>query len=226
MVGRNHTSMKPTNSREIIISVLLIVFCFLFPHYGGLPIFIYPIIVLAIIWVVLKYTTKENFTDLFFSFRRFEFAAIWIGIVAAILLSCFFNFLWDPVINRLLPHEQTDLSDFAGIRNNPFNYAFILLLSLIVGGFYEELVFHGLIFTRLEKIFSGRYATVTAFITSNIIFGLYHFQLGIKGVLLATIAGFVYHALILKFNRNLWYGIFVHAFFDFIGFTLIYLGYL
>jgi len=218
--------IKQTSFGEKIIYFLLIAFCFFFPHYAGFPIFIYPIIVLAVVWVVLKYTTKENFTHLFFSFRRFEPAAIWIGIVAAVLLSCFFNFLWDPVINKLLPHEQTDLSGFAHIRHNPFNYAFMLLLSLVVGGFYEELVFHGLVFTRLEKIFPGRHATVIAFIASNIIFGAYHFQLGIKGVLLAAVAGCVYHALVLKFNRNLWYGIFAHAFFDFIGFTFIYLGYL
>lgn len=35
----------------------------------------------------------------------------------------------------------------------------------------------------------------------------------------------VYHLLILKFNRNLWYGIFIHTFFDFIGLTMIYLGF-
>jgi membrane protease YdiL (CAAX protease family) len=218
--------MTKTGFREIITSVLLIAFCFLFPHYSGFPIFLYPVIVLAIIWLVLKYTTKENFADLFFSLRRFEPAAIWIGIVTAILLSSFFNFLWDPVISKLLPNQQTDLSDFTGILHNPVNYAFLLLLGFIVGGFYEELVFHGLIFTRLEKILSGRYAKVTAFIISNLIFGAYHFQLGIKGVLLATVAGFAYHALIMKFKRNLWYGIFVHGFFDFIGLTFIYLGYL
>jgi len=117
-----------------------------------------------------------------------------------------------------------DLSDFSGIRGNTVNYIIILLLALVVGGFYEEIVFHGFIFTRLEKIFPGTWKTILAFIVTNVIFGLYHFQLGLKGILLATIAGAAYHVLILKFNRNLWYGVFFHAFFDFIGLTLIYLG--
>jgi membrane protease YdiL (CAAX protease family) len=94
----------------------------------------------------------------------------------------------------------------------------------VVGGFYEEIIFHGFIFTRLEKISKGKYAVAISFIITNLIFGAYHFQQGIKGILVATIAGFAYHALILKFNRNLWYGLFFHTFFDFIGLTLIYLG--
>jgi membrane protease YdiL (CAAX protease family) len=177
-----------------------------------------------VVWLYLKYISKENFSDIFFSFKRFQLKTIWIGIIAAILLSLFFRFAWDPFINSIIPSGKIDLSDFASIRNSPVNYAIVLLLALLVGGFYEEIIFHGFIFTRLEKIFKGKWATITAFMLTSIIFGLYHFQQGLKGILLTTIAGAVYHVLILKFNRNLWYGVFVHAFFDFIGLTLIYLG--
>ena len=218
--------MKSSRLQQIVLSLLLVAFCFLFPHYGRLPIFIYPVIVLIVVWLFLKYISKENLSDLFFSFSRFETRAIWVGIIAAILLSLFFQFAWDPLINKIFPAGKIDLSDFSGIRNNPVNYIIILVLALVVGGFYEEIIFHGFIFTRLEKIFQGKWATVTAFILTNIIFGAYHFQQGLKGILLATIAGAAYHVLILKFNRNLWYGLFFHAFFDFIGLTLIYIGYL
>lgn len=217
--------MKSTGL-QTILAFLVIALCFLIPHFARLTIFIYPIVVLLIIWLFLRYVTKENFTNLLFSFKRFELKAVWIGIIAAILLSCFFQFAWDPLINKILPGAKTDLSDFAGIRGNTVNYIIILVVALVVGGFYEEIVFHGFIFTRLEKIFPGKYATIISFILSNLIFGAYHIQLGIKEVLLATIAGMAYHALILKFNRNLWYGLFFHAFFDFIGLTYIYLGYI
>jgi membrane protease YdiL (CAAX protease family) len=215
--------MKSSSLQQIILSLLVIAFCFFIPHYAHLPIFIYPIIVLLVIWLFLKYISKENFASLFFSFKRFEFKAVWLGVIAAILLSCFFQFAWEPLINKILPGEKIDLADFSSIRGNTVNYAIILLLALLVGGFYEELVFHGFIFTRLEKIFRGK-STIAVFIITNIIFGAYHFQQGIKGILLATIAGASYQVLILKFNRNLWYGLFFHAFFDFIGLTLIYLG--
>jgi membrane protease YdiL (CAAX protease family) len=215
--------MKSSNL-QTVLSFLAIAFCFFIPHYAQLTIFIYPIVVLIVIWLFLKYISKETFSHLFFNFKRFEFKAVWIGIIAAILLSCFFQFTWEPIINKVLPGEKMDLSAFSGIRGNTVNYIIILLLALVVGGFYEEIVFHGFIFTRFEKIFPGTWKTILAFIVTNVIFGLYHFQLGLKGILLATIAGAAYHVLILKFNRNLWYGVFFHAFFDFIGLTLIYLG--
>jgi len=213
-----------SNAVKILLSILTIAFCFFIPHYANLTIFIYPIVVLIIVWLYLKYISKESFSDIFFSFKRFQVKSIWIGAICAILLSLFFKFGWDPFINSIIPSGKIDLSDFASIRNSPVNYAIILMLALFVGGFYEEIIFHGFIFTRLEKIFKGKWATIVAFIITTVIFGLYHFQQGIKGILLTFIAGAVYHVLILKFNRNLWYGIFIHAFFDFIGLTLIYLG--
>ena len=215
---------ESSNALKIFLSILTIALCFFIPHYANLSIFLYPIVVFIVVWLYLKYISKENFSDIFFSFKRFQVKAIWIGIIAAILLSLFFRYAWDPFINNIIPSGKIDLSDFASIRNNPVNYAIILLLALLVGGFYEEIIFHGFIFTRLEKIFKGKWATIIAFILTTIIFGLYHFQQGLKGILLTAVAGAVYHVLILKFNRNLWYGIFVHAFFDFIGLTLIYLG--
>ena len=214
-----------SNALKIFLSILTIAFCFFIPHYANLTIFIYPIVILFVVWLFLKYVSRETFADIFFSFKRFEIKAIWIGIIAAILLSLFFRFAWDPFINSILPSGKIDLSDFTSIRNSPVNYVIILIIALVVGGFYEEIIFHGFIFTRLEKIFKpGKWATSAAFTLTTVIFGLYHFQQGIKGILLTAIAGAVYHALILKFNRNLWYGVFVHAFFDFIGLTLIYLG--
>ena len=225
--SKSHNDILKTessNAFKIFLSILTIAFCFFVPHFANLSIFIYPIVVLMVVWLYLKYISKENFSDIFFSFKRFQLKAIWIGIIAAILLSLFFRFAWDPFINSIIPSGKIDLSDFASIRNSPVNYAIVLLLALLVGGFYEEIIFHGFIFTRLEKIFKGKWATITAFMLTTIIFGLYHFQQGLKGILLTTIAGVVYHVLILKFNRNLWYGVFVHAFFDFIGLTLIYLG--
>ena len=187
---------------------------------------VYPLIVSAVVFLYLKFVTKENLSDLLFSFKRFEIAPVLIGLAGAVILSAFLRFAWDPLINIILPREKVNLSDFAHIKGNLPNYIFILLLAFIVGGFYEEIIFHGFIFTRLEKIFPGNHSTAIAFALTTIIFGAYHYQLGIKGVLVATIAGAVYHLLILKFNRNLWYGTFIHAFFDFIGLTLIYLGYM
>ncbi len=206
-------------------SLLIIVFGILFMHFGGFPMFVSPAIVLFVIWLYLKFLSNENFNFLLFSFKRFEFKSVWVGALAAIILSLFFQFLWHPLMEIILPNQKIDLSTFNFIRGNIFNYLFMLLIALLVGGFFEEIFFHGFIFTRFEKIFPIKFATATGIILSNIIFGLYHFHMGIKEILLATTAGLAYHYLIIKFNRNLWYGIFFHTFFDFIGLTQIYLGY-
>ncbi len=210
---------------EKIASLLAIAFCFIFPHFGG-GILVYPIIVSLFIFLFIRFISKEKIEDLFFSFKRFELASVWIGIVGAVILSAFFRFAWEPLIELILPGEKIDLSDFASISGNTWNYIFILFIAFIVGGLYEELIFHGFIFTRFEKLIPGKYSTTFAFSLTTLLFGAYHFQQGIRGVLLAMIAGAVYHLLILKFKRNLWYGVFIHTFFDFIGLTMIYLGYL
>jgi len=81
-----------SNALKIFLSILAIAFCFFVPHYANLTIFIYPIVIFVVVWLFLKYVSKETFADIFFSFKRFEIKAIWIGIVAAISLSLFFRF--------------------------------------------------------------------------------------------------------------------------------------
>jgi membrane protease YdiL (CAAX protease family) len=217
--------MKFTAPLQNALSFLVIAFGFLFMHFGELPMHISPFIVLFVVWLFLKFISKENFSALLFSFNRFEFKAVWVGAIAAIALTLFFSFLWHPLMEKILPAEKIDLSSFDFIKGNFFNYLFMLVMALLVGGFFEEIFFHGFIFTRFEKMFPGKNSVLLSVIFSNIIFGLYHFHMGIKEIFLATIAGLAYHWLIIKFNRNLWYGLFFHTFLDFIGLTQIYLGY-
>ena len=217
--------IKKTSFTETLFILLAIAFVFLFPHFGFIPIpFLYILPVLLVIWFFLK-RTRENFVSLDFSFKRFEVRSIWIGAIAAILIFVFLNYVFFPVLSKIIILKPANLEDFKNIRNNLSWYIFILIAGFIVGGFYEELVFHGFIFTRIEKITAGKYALSCSFILTNLIFGLYHFQLGIAGMLNAFIAGCAYHALMIRFNRNLWYSIFFHTFFDTIALTYIYLGY-
>ena len=126
---------ESSNASKIFLSILTIAFCFFIPHYANLTIFIYPIVVLVIVWLYLRYISKENFSDIFFSFKRFQVKAIWIGIIAAILLSLFFRFAWDPFINSIIPSGKIDLTDFRSIRNSPVNFIIILVVAHVVGGF-------------------------------------------------------------------------------------------
>jgi membrane protease YdiL (CAAX protease family) len=224
-VNGDNNMIKNSSFSETFFILLAIAFVFLFPHFGLLPLpFSYIIPVLLVVWLYLK-RTKENFSNLGFSFKRFEFKAVIVGAIAAILLFIFLNYVFFPLLNKIVLLKPANLDDFKNIRHNLSWYIFILIAGFIVGGFYEELVFHGFIFTRIEKIAAGKYALAFSFILTNLIFGLYHFQLGIAGMLNAFIAGCAYHALMIRFNRNLWYSIFFHTFFDAIALTYIYLGY-
>lgn len=211
--------------KEILITLIAITFVVLLPHSGIIPFpFAYSIPVLIFIWLFLK-RYKENFTSIGFDFKLFEIKSVLIGTITAVLLFSFLIWVFFPMLYKIIHLPPADLGDFAKIRGNTGFFIFILATGWIVGGFYEELVFHGFIFTRLEKLIAGKYAMPVSFLLSNTIFALYHFQLGAEGVLNAFIAGSVYHVLMLYNKRNMWYAIFCHAVFDTIALTFIYAGY-
>jgi len=209
---------------KIIFNLLVITFVFLFPHFGFLPVpFLYVLPVLLVVWWFLK-RSGENFTDIGFDFKRFEIKSIFVGAASAIVLFVFLQYVFFPLLSTIIELHPANLEDFKNIKHHPFNFIFILIAGFIVGGLYEELVFHGFVFTRIEKIVKGKLVVPIAFILTNVIFGLYHFQLGTAGMLNAFLGGCAYQYLMIKFYRNLWYSIFFHAFFDAIGLTYIYLG--
>ena len=210
--------------KEVVLIIFAISFVFLFPHFSFLPVpFLYVLPVLLAVWWFLK-RSGENFTNIGFSFKRFEIKSIIIGAASAIALFVFLQYVFFPLLSTIIELHPANLEDFKNIKHHPFNFIFILIAGFIVGGFYEELVFHGFVFTRIEKIVKGKFVVPTSFILTNVIFGLYHFQLGTAGMLNAFLAGSAYQYLMMKFHRNLWYSIFFHAFFDAIGLTYIYLG--
>jgi uncharacterized protein len=215
---------KHRSFKEIIFILLAIAFVFLFPHFGILPVpFLYVLPVLLVVWWFLK-RNGENFTDIGFSFRRFEIKSVSIGAASAIVLFVFLQYVFFPLLSSVVVLHPANLEDFKNIRHHFLNFIFILIAGFIVGGVYEELVFHGFVFTRIERIVKGKFVVPISFIITNVIFGLYHFQLGMAGMLNAFLAGCAYQYLMIKFHRNLWYSIFFHAFFDAIGLTYIYLG--
>lgn len=209
--------------KQLLLSLLGIILIVFIPHFSGTPMFIFIPALLVIIWLLLK-SNKEKFSDIGFSFKQFTFKSVWVGALAAIILFAFLQYAFFPLLGKIVPLQQADLSSFSNVRHNPFNYIFFVLLGFVGGGFYEEIAFHGYIFTRLEKIFKGKYTLLISYILTNLIFGFYHWQLGASGIINALIAGLAYHALMLRFNRNLWYAFFFHGFFDVIAFTYIFLG--
>jgi uncharacterized protein len=215
---------KANSFREIIFSILAIAVVFVFPHLGVAPNFTYAVPVLLFIWLYLK-RSKESFADIGFSFKRFEKKAIWIGTIAGIIIFCFLNYVFFPLLKKIVHLPPADLTGFSAIRHNIPMYLFVLVMGWIIGGIYEEIVFHGFIFTRIEKMLGGKYAAIISVLITGVIFGLYHIQLGAAGVINAFLAGLGYQLIMLRYKRNIWYSFFAHGIFDAIGITFIYLGY-
>lgn len=212
-------------AKEILINVICICAIVILPHAELIPLFGYSIPILLFVWIVLKYS-NETFTDLGFSFKRFERNAILIGSLMAVAALSFMQLIFFPTLEYFLTFEVPDVGLYDFIRENKWQYLFTLIMGWLVGGFYEEIVFHGFIFTRLEKMISGAYSTHISFALTASMFGAYHYQLGTLGLINALIIGVVYLVLFLFFKRNLWYSIICHGVYNSIVMTMIYLGYL
>lgn len=214
-----------TSLKEILLSLFAIIIVLLVPHSGIIPLpFGYCIPILVFVWFFLK-QYKENFAAIGFSFKRFEIRSALIGTLAGVLIYSFLNWVFFPVLQKIIELPPADLGGFAKIKGNTGFYIFLLAMGWLVGGFYEEIIFHGFIFTRIEKMIPGKYAVLLGFLLTNIIFAFYHAQLGTAGVINAFLAGSAYHALMLYYKRNMWYAVFSHAVFDTIALTFMYAGY-
>lgn len=210
--------------KNTLLALLVIAFVTLFPHTGLIPVpFGYTVPVLLLIGFYLK-KTGHPFSHTGFRFRDFSVKAVMTGTVAGVLIFLFMSKVFFPLLSQLvsLPATQVDMYD--QLRGNTGFYIFLLVMGWLVGGLYEEIVFHGFIFTEIEKRLPARNAQWISFLITNLLFGAYHLQLGYEGTINALLAGMGYHAAILLNRRNLWYGIIAHGVFDTIALTMLYLG--
>lgn len=211
--------------KHILIGLAAICIVVILPHSGIIPSFGYSIPILLFVWLYLKYF-GEKFSDIGFSFKSFNSKAVLIGSIAAVLIVSFMQLIFFPILEYFVVFEETDVELYHFIRESKWNYLFIIIMGWLIGGFYEEIVFHGFIFSTLEKIMPGKYVTLLSFLGTSVIFGAYHYQLGAAGLINAFIVGIAYLALALYFKRNLWYSIICHGVYDTIVITLIYMNYL
>jgi len=214
--------MKISKTLFNLVTIGIIV---LLPHAELLPSFGYSIPILFISWFVLKYS-NETFSDIGFSVKQFNPKSILIGSGVAIITLAFMQLIFHPVLDFFVSLEYHDAGLNDTIRGGNVQFIIMVLMGWLIGGFYEEIVFHGFIFTRLEKMIKGPYTTHISFVLTAIIFGVYHIQLGALGVVNALVVGAVYLALFLYFKRNLWYSIICHGCYNTMVMTLIYYGYL
>lgn len=219
--------MKTISLKTILIHIFVIIIVTVLPHTGFISFFpfIYTIPILIFIWLYLK-NNNETFTDIGFSFKNINYTSIVVGIIASIFIFLFMQWVFFPTLESFIQFENVDIELYSKIRGNKSFFIFILVMGWVIGGLYEEIVFHGFIFYHLEKIINHKYKTHISFVITSVIFGVYHYQLGTADAINAFMAGAGYLGLFLLYNRNLWYSIFCHAFYNTIVITLLYLNYI
>lgn len=216
--------MKLMNRSETLLSLLGIALIFMVPHLELMPLFTYSIPLLLLSVLILRYA-NESYSKIGFSRSNFEWKAIPHGFLFSLLTFGILQYGILPLAEWIHPLEIEEIGLYDTVRKGPFEYALMLLFAWLIGGFYEELVFHGFIFSRLEKMIPAKTATLISFILANVIFGFYHFQMGSLGIVNATFGGAIYLAVFIIFKRNLWYSICCHGFYNSLVISLIYFGY-
>jgi membrane protease YdiL (CAAX protease family) len=211
--------------KEILIYVVGISIVVLLPHTNFFPVFSYSIPVLIVVWLILK-SNKESFSDIGFSIKLFKPIAVLYGILIASTFAAFSQLLLFPFLDIFITTPPPDVSLYSFITESIWSYLFIVSMGFLIGGFYEQIVFHGFIFTRFKEIYSGKYSQILSFILTSLLFGIYHYQLGLADLINATIIGMGYLSLVIYFKQNLWYSIICHGTYNTIIMTLIYLGYI
>jgi len=114
---------------------------------------------------------------------------------------------------------------FSGVSGDPLQFALWLALAWIIGGFTEEVLFRGVLFSRLESLLFG--LPLAAFLAGTgqaLLFGQQHYYYqGFAGWVATGIIALVSSLLFLLFRRNLWPLILSHGLSNSIGLTMLFL---
>jgi len=205
-----------------ILKAFIIAFLVLFPHFVPIPFYSYTVVCLAVVIFYLRWQ-KKTLKDLGLKRNGLTAHTLTVGILSALLWIAFNKWVYHPFITHFFVVEPYTEYDF--IRNKLSNLIITVIAAWIIGGFYEEIVFRGFIQTTIREWFvkSGHSFWLAGFLTS-ILFGLYHWQQGIFGIVPSFLGGLLWTLLLWRYKGNLWYPIISHAFYDTIALTMIYFG--
>ena len=214
--------MRLPSPARTILNLFIIAFLILFPHYVPLPFYTYALVCLGVIILYLK-TQNKSLREVGLKHNGLTLHSFGIGLLSALVWAAFANWLYLPLMHHFFPVNNS--SDYDFVTNHLAYLLMTVIAAWLVGGFYEEIVFRGFTQTIIQQWFSkNRYSFwIAGFVTSGL-FGLYHWQQGIYGIVFATLSGLLWTFLLKRYNGNLWYPIISHAIYDTLALTLIYFG--
>jgi membrane protease YdiL (CAAX protease family) len=202
--------------------ILMIAFFWLFPHFGLLPIFAYPVLLLLVCWLWLR-LQKKDFSTIGLSRKRLSAGASALAVAIAIAYFLLYYFVAGPFLTDYLHIAKSNVSDYYFVRKSLSRYITILVIACVLAVPFEEIIFRGFIFYKFQQ-WTGKNFWLAGLI-SSLLFGAYHLQQGVGGVIHAFIFGMFTIVLLKYFKGNLGPLIFFHAAYDTIAITAIRLGY-
>lgn len=137
----------------------------------------------------------------------------WIAAAAAVTLA-----------TKVLGLAPMDVSRFGGMQGNAPMLLGMLAISWSTAAFGEELLFRGLLQSRLQAMLgTRRFAGVLAVLLQAAIFGLGHAYQGPTGILSTAAIGLAFGLVVLR-TRSLWPVIVAHGLVDTVSMLALYAG--
>lgn len=202
-------------------AAITIAFLILFPHFVPLPFYTYALVSILIIALLLRRDAR-SFRDIGLAKNKFTLKVALIGLISALIWVACMQLVYIPIIKHLF--VVPDYTEYNFIKGNLSKLIITIFAAWLIGGCYEEIVFRGYIQFLLEKRLIGQAGIFSCILITSILFGLYHWQQDIFGIIAAFLGGLYWGSLCKKYNSNLWVPILSHAIFDTITLVLIYTG--
>ena len=191
------------------------------PMFSSSLSFVYILLVLGIIFFS-KFQRKARWSD--DGFKSVEWSNVLLAAVVGVAFAAFSNYIQEPLVSKLTG-EEADLSSFGNVKGNLGAFMVLLAMGWIIGGLFEEFLFRGYLLNRINQLFSNpAWAKWTGIFVTSISFAIAHTYQGMGGMINTFIFSLVLGMLYYFLNRNTWYVILVHGFFDTFGIFYIYMG--
>jgi membrane protease YdiL (CAAX protease family) len=178
------------------------------------------IVFAIIIIIVSRYMRKEKWPD--YGFKPAGIKLMLLAATIGIVFALIDNYLLEPLVNKLTG-KPTDLSSFENIKGHLSRLLTMLAIGWVIGGFFEEFFFRGYLLNRINLSFNNKaIGKWLGIILTSVAFAVAHSYQDITGMIntfyFAILLGFLYYF----FNKNVWYLILVHGFYDTVGILFLY----
>ncbi len=147
-------------------------------------------------------------------------------ILAGSLLNNLLTSLIEPTNQLSADVSNFYQNRFANLPGNWSVYIYWILLSWVIGGFVEEMLFRGFLLKKSEQILAKiPAATVWAICFQAILFGQqHHYYQGMIGFAETTLIALISGLLFILFKRTLWPLILSHGLANTLGLTQLFLS--